>query len=1180
MPKIKQAAKDITDYIRAYIGKDIVDMMSERDFKALINRLESATSIGSLKEGIKAVNQSVMKIILRKNKEILNGLIHGKILNTHAIYELDAAIKASNALSEDSKDTLDKNVFGLLSGLNAYNRYFAIQGKNKRGVSVAKNVDEGTREIIQYMRDNYNTSREKLQAFANEINEQMGEKNYKYKEGDARKLIAIELLNRYTDIRDVESDIKALRNQDIIEFNIENPDKWKWEAILERQHDLEKLQMWLIGELTDLIELGMCNLAEWKEREIAHNMEIAAEAIAAVTDKPVKTQGEEKKMPTVKPSLLKRWYLSAYKSFEFMLSYIDRNHPTGEGAMYRRWMPLLTKASDQMWNGYNEYAATVNSAAKSIFGESFEKVLSDSRTYSGCSLTYMLYPEESGADDGEMHTETIPMTKGELMYVWLTWQHADGREKLEGRYDAEKERFVNGMGITQEDIDSIEKTLGEKYIRFGRWIQDEFLTDTREKYNKTHIDVFGTSMGKVAHYFPLKYADKDLTPKADIDDISPALPSTMTGAIINRVKTTKHIKLDANFIDILMEHGRDMESWNAYAKLRKDLNALLKNREFRNRMEANSAGSFEAFESAARIAVDANQKEPTDAEQTFINTVRKLQGAAIAGRINTAFKQGAAVLSYPFYAVNAKYYEKLINNLLNPIKFKDSITWAKNNLPTYAERLGQGVFGNEKLLTEEWEDSLQAAGKRGFGARIDNKIIEKTGKETRAFGKAGRAIDKGSQWLTTKGMLPNKWMDGWFFACGSRAIYEYEYEKNLGIGMSEQAARERALFDAANYSNKVSQSANPAYLSELQKSKTWWAVSMSAFMNANFGFGRNVTEGALQLKRAGRQILTLTAENTTKGMSEAEAKKAAQKEVLNANGKAVLKLIYSGFIANVAFEMFDMVLSSLISGGYDDDDEKERQLLNAAWHSPLNNVLGGNLLVSAFDGYAPQSLMDSEISRAVSELKKATKDGFDEEMAYAAMQYSLKFGLGLNTKTVLNVYEGIERGIIEKGGAAMAWQYFTNVPQSVRIATTKKLREGESITDYAKRVKLAYDSQSRAEKEMKEIVSKYIGADSDGNITKFNRIASDAQEWKKLDKKGKENLNIFQRAKYEKLKENAKAYEDFLRFKSTGALSTLTKAVKSEDKEHLDILLKNAHNEYNRILNEINRGTKGRRDER
>ena len=1146
--KVKIVAQEVSDYIRVAVGKDIVDVMSEREFKSLINKLETATSTGSLRTAMKAVNQTIQQIVVRKNRAIIRGFVNGKILNTFYLYELDAAVRTNNQITPEYSNLIDNDLMNTLSNLNSYNRYFEIQGKNKQGVSIARNVDEGTRQIMQFVRDYKDLSREQLITLENELNEQRSELNAKEtnklpEESKAahnrlllqneRKQIAIEQLRRLADIKDIESDIKLLKDTDWQDETFRG-EKAKWEVIIERQKDLERVQMESIRNFATLLDTGRNLLTQWKQNEQKHNDDIASEALAAVTEKSVKTQAEEKANPTIKRrSLLSTWWRTPLTSFEFMLSNIDRNHPTGEGPMYRRWMPELTQASDKFYNGYNKFRSDVKQAVQEIFGMKLEDFTKDTRKDSGIAINYKV--ADSAVEGEAPTTETIQMTKGELMYVWLTWQHADGREKLEA------------MNITDADIKTIAKTLGDNYIEFAKWTQN-YLNESREKYNETHNAVFGTSMGKIHNYFPLKYAEKDLTPQGTVDEINPSLPSTMTGAIINRVRTKKHIKLDENFLDTLMEHGEKMESWNAYAKLRKDLNVLLKNKEFRNRMEANNTGLFEDFENAAKIAVDANQLRPTDVETAFVNVTRRLQGAAIAGRINTALKQSTAAVSYVFYNTDPKYYAMLAKNLKDASQVAKTIAWAKENLPTYAERVGLGNFGNEKLLLERWENSLQAAGK------------------DKRTGKVGRAINKVSQAITEKGMLPNKWVDGFIFASGSHAIYEYEKQRYVKAGFSDSEAEQRALFDAANYSNKVSQSSNPAYLAPVQKSKTWWAQSFTTFMNSQFAFGRNVHEGVTQLYRAVKQIPILTSENEAAGMNPEEAKKQAQKTVINANGKSVLKILYSGLIANFIFQMFDTVFSSIISGGGgNDEDEKQKKIIDAAWKSPLSNIFGGSNIISVIEGYDPKSLLDSETSKAVRELKSTVKDGFSTETAKLAIQYAIKFSLGLNVETLANIYTGIEKGIIEKGGAVMAYQYITNVPKSVREETAKnKLIPGESIAEFAKRISDAKNTELK-DADLKEVILKKVYSDN-GDMSKFNRLNELATEWEKLQKAEKDSEQHSDR--YNELEKMDKDYvlTDFYN-NVTGAVKYYKKSMKAgneinaeemdQDKKIIDELISN-----------------------
>jgi hypothetical protein len=1079
LPKIKKAAQDITDYVRAYVGKDVVDMMSERDFKALINKLETATSTGSLKSAVKSVNQAIMRIILRKNNDILSGLIHGKIVNTYAIYELDSTLKANNDLTEGNKEKIDKDIFHLLSGINAYNRYFEIQGKNKRGVSVAKNVDEGTREIIQFVRDNRKVSREKLGEMKKEIELAQTSENYVFDEGDGRRLVAIDLLGKLQDLQDKDADIKAIQETSPADFNQENPDKWKWEAVMEGQKELEAMQMELITEFTDLIELGRSRMTEWKAAETERKNEIAGEAIAAVKDKRIKTQAEEKNTnnwervkDVVRHNGIKEFLLSPLGSFNFMLKYIDRNNVVGEGPMYNRFMRSpensVTAAKEKYYTGWDSFKRESAAKAEEIFGKKFKDVVADSRKDSGVEVSYKLF--DKNGENGELVPvmAAAQMTKGELMYLYMTWQQVEGREKLEN------------MLVDETVMESVKQTLGEKYIRYADWVQQEFLPSRRVEYNDTHKRVFGTSMAEVKNYFPLKYDEKQHVEEVEIgQEVNYGLPSTMTGAIINRVKNKKDIALNANAFDLLMKNGQEMEEWSAYAQLRKDMNALLSNNYFKNLVEASDRTAFKKLKESAQIALRAVRQKAMPEETLAGNINRRLAGGAIAFRINTALKQFLGYPAFMSYSLDPMYQARVANNIL-PYMYYRNYVWAVENLPGFKERVSSGVFGNEKLLAGEWATSEQVKGKR------------------KVLGKYGVQMDDFFNSLISVGMKPNQWVDAVAVSAGAKAVYDYKKGLYKKQGIDEREAHERAIFDASIAANETQQSAEDAYLSPIQKSDTLFARGLTTFMNASFGFLRKHVEGMMQVARSKKQYDNLVAQKTGSGMSEEKAKSEALKTVLDADGRAVLNILVFGFMLNTIWDLADKALW----GTGDDDDEEQAEMYKSLALSPVKNMLLGSTIVSTLEGYEPKDLMGGEITRAYNELSKIAKDeGYlNSEMALATSKYFMKFYTGINFDVWNNIYNGYERGIKEKGGATMAYQYFTNVPQSVRIATAKKIRPGESIGDYAKRVSLAYEKESMFDREMKAVLTKYMFSDEEGKMTLFNKAYDKAREWEKIKK--------------------------------------------------------------------------------
>ena len=97
-----------------------------------------------------------------------------------------------------------------------------------------------------------------------------------------------------------------------------------------------------------------------------------------------------------------------------------------------------------------------------------------------------------------------------------------------------------------------------------------------------------------------------------------------TNSIIKRTVNTRPIDIrNSDFADILTEHIKDMEEWSAYAKIRRDLNTLLSNRNFTNRLIA--IGGFKylvQFKRAAAVA--ANMYQPaSDTYDTVVTGVAR-----------------------------------------------------------------------------------------------------------------------------------------------------------------------------------------------------------------------------------------------------------------------------------------------------------------------------------------------------------------------------------------------------------------------------------------------------------------------------------------------------------------------------------------------------------------------------
>ena len=125
--------------------------------------------------------------------------------------------------------------------------------------------------------------------------------------------------------------------------------------------------------------------------------------------------------------------------------------------------------------------------------------------------------------EGDLYEANL--NKGQAFYVWLTWRQPDGKMKLEAD------------GWTEDSMTEIESFIGDKYMKLGEWITDDFFPRLREeRYNPVHVRMTGTSMASRENYFPMVIAKSEIREKGELGETIIGMPSTITGDIINRTK--------------------------------------------------------------------------------------------------------------------------------------------------------------------------------------------------------------------------------------------------------------------------------------------------------------------------------------------------------------------------------------------------------------------------------------------------------------------------------------------------------------------------------------------------------------------------------------------------------------------------------------------------------------------
>lgn len=810
------------------------------------------------------------------------------------------------------------------------------------------------------------------------------------------------------------------------------------------QEELIRLMNEVSDELNAIIKEGKSRLAKRKQALAERRIAIVTMGISAVKDKKIKDPNailsrKEKFDKWFDNSWLKSvsdFMTAPLNSFNFMLKYIDRNHTIGEGELYNHFMKSeegALEANNRLYDGLKAYNTAIEEKAKEIFGKDIESVMKDSgKEYTDKVYKQYMY-DSSSHKEGEMYP--ISITKGQALYVWLTWRQDDGRAKLVAD------------GWNDQSIEEIEALIGEDYIKFGEWITDEFFPMLREeKYNKTHIDMFGTSMAKREHYFPFKVQSEDIQEKGEMGESYSGMPSTITGNIIKRTINKSRIKTDQNAFDLLYKYGNDMETWNAMAKLRQDLNFLHSSKAFRNYLDANSKGLFDKFIKSAEVAVKAynNSGESNAINDFLVKMNRMWAGSNIGFRLNTAMKQ---ILSYPAfmaYSSNPKYLANLAKYSMN---WNGNLLWARENLPAFRQRVETGDLGMKGMSDPQFD------------------------------------LGKYLKMYSDISMIPNQFVDALTCAAGARSVYDFEYNRAIKAGLSEEEARNIAQYNAEVAFNETQQSSRDEFVSPIQMSRNVLIKSMMNYQNSNVGYQRLGNEGLLEIMRAKH----VYEQDIKDGMSEEEAKSKLRKSIVRGSRKVMVAftilpgLWYLGSQGIVGIT--SPIISSLFGGGDDDepylDDEAKEGLMLSMALGTVAGTTGGQLISNVVQGmnYNPMAWFE-EFQKDIS---KSMKEGFNLNVIKNTALKLAQYVGGINVETWENIYLAEEHAIRTGNFDLVDFMFLINLPPSQRKKMAEELYSDMPFMEYAEKV-------SRAQKLFDDYRKNLPYAKGDKNGSKKNAI--------------------------------------------------------------------------------------------
>jgi hypothetical protein len=324
-------------------------------------------------------------------------------------------------------------------------------------------------------------------------------------------------------------------------------------------------------------------------------------------------------------------------TFEQMMRMFGSKSVDGRGYLFNHYVEGWQRCRDKEWIETQKSEAIMDAKASEILGRN--KRWSD---------MYDLSQKKAGTCrwfDGDGMKEH-DVTQGNLMYVYMVNKMEDGRVKL------------RRMGITEENMAEIEGRLDSRLKAVADWLQEEYLPDLRQKYNETHVRMFGAPMAAIDSYFPLRILSGSRMQNIEINEAKgpdgQAMPKTMTGAIIKRVYNNNSVDImGSDAVSVALEHVREMETWNAFAEYRRDLGTLLSYKSFRNKVRNMRSvyGSgdklWKQFWNLSLLVGGAYEPKISEADTALVKLTKQATGACIALRINTAIKQ---LLSMPAFA--------------------------------------------------------------------------------------------------------------------------------------------------------------------------------------------------------------------------------------------------------------------------------------------------------------------------------------------------------------------------------------------------------------------------------------------------------------------------------------------------------------------------------------------------
>lgn len=842
-------------------------------------------------------------------------------------------------------------------------------------------------------------------------------------------------------VNNIREDIERVRNND----NIEESRKREiinslYKALPRAKAAYLKSMQDFATEVSSYMAEGRDKLKAFREAKEKHRNDILALGRNAVGDVKV-TDNPPTVWERVKASVRTTISDPDY-TYMTTLRVIDHKAPNGEGKFYEHFAYAAQQASDNFFNAQYVHYSRLKDAIAQFFPElkgmnPFKAYAEIMRRTDEIAVGTIQYAK--AIVNGKIKEQTtLSLNLSNAMYVVAMW---------------DQPRYQVGMakhGITEDVVNNLKEAIPEEYKNFMAWVRDIFLPDTRNEYDEVHRRMFGISMDEEVNYFPARVMG--YIKQVDISESEKnqnAKPSVTTGAIISRKEHGLMPDVRMGYFQMLQAHIQNMDKWAAYAELNEEHNILASDNIFKSRLETMMPGDgrgrsgkgslYDIYVSRCAIMAQCFNYAPTSVDSIALWFQKNWATANITHRYFTALKQlsGLAV-----YAVTPKDLTQQLGRFAkNPAKYMREVSELS---PSFRQRWESRIAGSEILNKE-----LNASGFADLNRSKRSSMM-------RGMSSLWSVINTVAiEW----GMTPNAAVDAVVSAIGFMTLYEGSLNDMRKEGKEVTAAdRKKAVLEAEMRFNETQQSNEGAYLSRLQRQRSFLLAGMTTYLNASFGLHRLRKEALRELFKS----------RTEEEIAEME-KEYGEGAVARGKNKAWRKLMM-GIFGEAAFKGMTLGIPALFAmlGGGEDDDETPLWedllvfLRDVAMQSTLGGYIGGDVLINLVHGYDYDLTASwTDLVRDMGKIWDIRKDdnmsdifAWDRISIYSFTQFVAKYGVGVDTKTFANIVKGLEgtvESMIYGDGTAEAILMFLNAPKSNIDAIAGRIREGETALEYMTR---------------------------------------------------------------------------------------------------------------------------------